>query len=199
VGFGCHWTRWQSWRRMFSALTTLLNRNVTFLRNNWVEFLLLCIQHCHVLAVTIDQIWIGNWVYWILTLVTVSDNSISFRYTVYSSLHHAHNLLNRPCVRQYLRTMSSAMYLHTTVHLGWTVDFWLLELKLKLKLKLHYDRQSVGQSILVSGTHPGHATSFSFFLKFCLDSCGFVILYRPLWREDGSVIYLFNCFWALPE
>jgi hypothetical protein len=21
----------------------------------------------------------------------------------------------------------------------------------------------------------------------------------PLWREDGSVIYLYNCFWALPE
>jgi hypothetical protein len=25
--------------------------------------------------------------------------------------------------------------------------------------------------------------------KFSLDSCGFVILWRPLWREDGSVIY----------
>jgi hypothetical protein len=22
---------------------------------------------------------------------------------------------------------------------------------------------------------------------------------RPLWREDGSVIYSYNCFWALPE
>jgi hypothetical protein len=34
-------------------------------------------------------------------------------------------------------------------------------------------------------------------LKFSLDICGFVILWRPLWREDGSVIY---CFWrAWPE
>jgi hypothetical protein len=35
----------------------------------------------------------------------------------------------------------------------------------------NYDRQSVGQSILVSGAHPG-----PFSLKFSLDSCGFAIL-----------------------
>jgi hypothetical protein len=45
-----------------------------------------------------------------------------------------------------------------------------------LKLKLNYDRQSVCHSVLVSGTHLGPATSFSFFLKFPLDSCGFVTL-----------------------
>jgi hypothetical protein len=44
------------------------------------------------------------------------------------------------------------------------------------KLKLNYDRQSVGQSVLVSGTNLGPATNFSFSLKFPLDSCGFVIL-----------------------
>jgi hypothetical protein len=52
-------------------------------------------------------------------------------------------------------------------------------------LKLIYDRQSV----LVSGTHLGPATNFSFSLKFPFGSCGFVILYRPLWQEDRSVIY----------
>jgi hypothetical protein len=36
-------------------------------------------------------------------------------------------------------------------------------------------------------------------LKFSSDSCGFVILWRPLWGEDGSVINSYNCFWALPE
>jgi hypothetical protein len=46
----------------------------------------------------------------------------------------------------------------------------------KSKSKLYYDRQSVGQSVLVSGTHLGPATNFSFSLKFSLDSCGFVIL-----------------------
>jgi hypothetical protein len=45
-----------------------------------------------------------------------------------------------------------------------------------LKLKLNYDRQSIGQFVLVSGTHLGPATNFSFSLKFLLDSCGFVIL-----------------------
>jgi hypothetical protein len=70
--------------------------------------------------------------------------------------------------------------------------FWqheCLKLKMKLKLKLIYDRQSVGQSVLVSETHLGPATNFSFSLKFSLDICGFVILYLPLWREDGSLIY----------
>jgi hypothetical protein len=45
-----------------------------------------------------------------------------------------------------------------------------------LNLKLIYDRQSVGQSVLVSGAHMGPVTDFSFSLKFSLDSCGFVIL-----------------------
>jgi hypothetical protein len=45
-----------------------------------------------------------------------------------------------------------------------------------LKLKLIYDRQSVGQSVLVSGAHLGPVTNCSFSLKFPLDSCGFVIL-----------------------
>jgi hypothetical protein len=31
------------------------------------------------------------------------------------------------------------------------------------------------------------------------DDCGFLDKGHPLWREDGSVIYLYNCFWALPE
>jgi hypothetical protein len=69
----------------------------------------------------------------------------------------------------------------------------------KLKLKLIYIRQSVSQSVLVSGTHLGPVTNFSFSLKFPSHSCGFVILKRPLWQEDGSVICLYNCFWALPE
>jgi hypothetical protein len=44
------------------------------------------------------------------------------------------------------------------------------------KSKSHYDRQSVGQSVLVPGPHPGPATNFSFSLRFSLDSFGFVIL-----------------------
>jgi hypothetical protein len=47
----------------------------------------------------------------------------------------------------------------------------------KLKLKLNYDRQSVDQSVLVSGSHLGPVTNFSFSLKFSLDKlrvCYFV-------------------------
>jgi hypothetical protein len=45
-----------------------------------------------------------------------------------------------------------------------------------LKLKLIHDRQSVGQSVLVSGAHLGPATYFTFSLKFPLDGCVFFIL-----------------------
>jgi hypothetical protein len=51
-----------------------------------------------------------------------------------------------------------------------------LKLKLKLQLQLIYDRQSVGQCVLVSGAHLGLTTNFSFSLKFPSDSCGIVIL-----------------------
>jgi hypothetical protein len=32
----------------------------------------------------------------------------------------------------------------------------------------------------------------------CMTISGFLSV-RPLWRKDGSVIYSYNCFWALPE
>jgi hypothetical protein len=35
--------------------------------------------------------------------------------------------------------------------------------------------------------------------SFLSDSCGFLDVQHPLWREDRSVICLYNCFWALPE
>jgi hypothetical protein len=54
------------------------------------------------------------------------------------------------------------------------MKFW--EELMQLKLQLIYDRQSVGESVLVSGTHLGPSTNFSFSLKFSLDSFGFVIL-----------------------
>jgi hypothetical protein len=48
--------------------------------------------------------------------------------------------------------------------------------KKRKKKKLIYDRQSVGQSVLVSGACLGPVTNFSFAMKFPVDSCGFVIL-----------------------
>jgi hypothetical protein len=51
-----------------------------------------------------------------------------------------------------------------------------MENEMELKLKLIYDRQSIGQSVLVSGAHLGPAANVSFSLKFPLDSCGFIIL-----------------------
>jgi hypothetical protein len=46
-----------------------------------------------------------------------------------------------------------------------------VEVEIELKLQL-----TVGQSVLVSGTHLGPTTNFSFSFKFSLESGGFVIL-----------------------
>jgi hypothetical protein len=56
--------------------------------------------------------------------------------------------------------------------------------------ELYYDRRSFGQSVLVSSPHLGLMTSF----LLLSDHCGFVDMRRPLWREDGSVVYNCCCF-----
>jgi hypothetical protein len=63
-----------------------------------------------------------------------------------------------------------------------------------LNLMLFYDRRSVGQSVSVSSTH------LVLMPRFQLPSsiCGFLLAGRPLWREDGSVIHPYNCYWVLP-
>jgi hypothetical protein len=50
---------------------------------------------------------------------------------------------------------------------------------------LYYYRRSVCQSVFVSSTHLGLKTTF----LFLSDSCGFVDVGYPLWREDASVFY----------
>jgi hypothetical protein len=52
-------------------------------------------------------------------------------------------------------------------------DYLLYSWVCCIKSESHYDRQSVGQTVLVSGRHPGRATNFSFSLTFSLDICGF--------------------------
>jgi hypothetical protein len=47
------------------------------------------------------------------------------------------------------------------------------------EVNFSYDRQSVGQSVLVSSAHLGPVINFSFSLKFSLDSCGLVIFVAP--------------------
>jgi hypothetical protein len=50
------------------------------------------------------------------------------------------------------------------------------------------DRRSVGQSVLVSSPYLRPMTRF----LVLTDICGLLVEGRPLWREDGSVIYLYN-------
>jgi hypothetical protein len=66
---------------------------------------------------------------------------------------------------------------------------------------LHYNYSTAVkvkvQSGLVLGTHLGPATNFSHSLfEYFFDSCGFVDVGRPLWREVVSAV--FSCCWASP-
>jgi hypothetical protein len=68
----------------------------------------------------------------------------------------------------------------------------LLTAEVEVKL-----RPTVSRSVRLGVRQPsGTRDHFFFSLKFPFDSCGFVILYYPLWREDGFVIYC--CRWSSP-
>jgi hypothetical protein len=112
---------------------------------------------------------------------------------------------SRVCSFKFLPGIASAAFLRSESH--GTQEHILLSLVFRLpqpggpgscievKLKLICDWRSVGQSALVSGFHLEPMTSFC----FLSDDCWILDVGHPLWREDGSVIYLYNCFWALPE
>jgi hypothetical protein len=65
--------------------------------------------------------------------------------------------------------------------------------------KSHYDRQSVGQSVMVSGAHLGLLTRVCFLLEISfrqLQVCNFV---APSLTRGRVCKLLYNWFWALPE
>jgi hypothetical protein len=57
-------------------------------------------------------------------------------------------------------------------------------------------RPTVSRTVCLGVRFPSGAHDQIF--VFCLTNAGF-LMWDTLWREDGSVIYLYNCFWALPE
>jgi hypothetical protein len=64
-----------------------------------------------------------------------------------------------------------------------------------LKLKLICDRRSAGQCVFVSGSCLELMTRFFFSgWQLRVSWCS-----APSLTRDGSVIYSYNCFWALPE
>jgi hypothetical protein len=129
------------------------------------------------LRVTIDEVWIGNRIYWTLKqLVTTLYKSLEFSVTVFTAL--LGNIFQKwtfLCSRAYVL----ARCVHNTPATAVS------------RLLTQPDLWSVGQSVLVSSPHLGPMTRF----LLLSDSREFVDVGRPLWREDGSVVY--NCCWLL--
>jgi hypothetical protein len=63
--------------------------------------------------------------------------------------------------------------------------------------ELIYDRQSVGQSVLVSGAHLGPVTNFSFATKFLFRHLRFCKLVAPSLTRGRVCKLLYTCFWVL--
>jgi hypothetical protein len=57
-------------------------------------------------------------------------------------------------------------------------------------------RPPVSRPVCLGVVLPSEDYDQIFFLS---DNCRFLDVRCPLWQEDGSVIFLYNCFWALPE
>jgi hypothetical protein len=72
-----------------------------------------------------------------------------------------------------------------------SLSFVLTNSESNSKSVLCYDRRSVGQSILVSNPRLGPKNRF-----FVTESCEFVDMGRPIWREDGLCVY--SCCWSSP-
>jgi hypothetical protein len=66
-----------------------------------------------------------------------------------------------------------------------------VEVEVEVKLRPTVSRPVYRGVELPSVTHEN--------IFFCIYNCGLLDVGRPLSREDGSVIYSYNCFWALPE
>jgi hypothetical protein len=70
--------------------------------------------------------------------------------------------------------------------------------RFKFKFKLSYYRWTVGQSVVVSGHHPGPSTIFPSPRKLSSDICALFSMGRPLWREDGSVTFWYKNYEPFP-
>jgi hypothetical protein len=122
------------------------------------------------------------------------------RWVMYLSIHYGNKVVSSSVsdVHRYV-TNTKLLYsiclhisgIHTLVGNSTNRNFLSVRLRTQgmtytsSQSMLCYDRLSVGQSVLVSSTHLGLTTRF----LLLSDSCGFVNLGRPLWREYGSIVY----------
>jgi hypothetical protein len=149
-----------------------------------------------------DWVWIDNRIYWTLTEHNYKHLRQSYwvahtRDHCSYNTHNGFSVFTSRCLvvasngwrstssgyPDYSTASATIFSLLTTATLNW----------LNSKSKLCYERQSIGQSVFVSSTHLGPKTRF----LIMPESCGFVDMERPLWREDGCVVY--NFCWPSPE
>jgi hypothetical protein len=133
--------------------------------------------HTHTHLVTINSVWIGSRIYWTLIYTALYynlQNTITHK-PVSCSGHFMAAHQRRPSQLPYQDwILESQSHIHfTTDCLQPVISCW------RQQRHITTDGRSVGQSILVSGTYLGPMTRY----LLLSESCRFVALGRPLWRE----------------
>jgi hypothetical protein len=120
--------------------------------------------HIRSRGVSIDGVWIGNRIYWTLPLITTSNcDSLTELHTAKTAVTTAHV---KPSHFFTIRCLVTAFNGRRFPYFGFPnclrpqlPAFHLTKMHLSTS-ELYYDRRSVGQPVLVSGTHPLPKTRF---------------------------------------
>jgi hypothetical protein len=144
--------------------------------------------------VTINEVWIGNRIYWTLTLATANNYDSHWVTHFKGHCNYSTHTVFSVFISRYLVAVfidgsspSSGFPNCPRPHLP-TSQFSQLQLSTDSTTTVSYITTD-GQSVLVSSTHLGLTTRF----LLLSDSCGFVDVGRPLWRENRSVFYYVQC------
>jgi hypothetical protein len=160
-----------------------------------------------------NWIWIDDRIYWTLT-----DRALALPliHSFCSSLQHALWLLSLlSLVLQFTtaRTVttqsavssqaSNVVDSSTLVPISsdphWLALFsWIskLEIEIEVEVEVEVTLRPMVSWLLCLGVGPPSEAHEKFLFS---DYCGFLDVWRPLRREDGSVIFSYNYCWALPE
>jgi hypothetical protein len=139
--------------------------------------------------VTIDRVWIGDWIYWSLTHHEYNYNATANLHTLQITTAHANPSQSAFTSHFPVTDLTNgdfSAYVLTSLLCG---EYSTTELSLSLSLMLW---QTVSWPAYLGIKHPSGAYDQIFITVRQMQVCWCGVL----WLEDGSVVY--NCCWPSP-